>query len=580
MTEVGPIGLRRTLLGALPLFMSLGFLMAGNGLTSTLLGFRSAIEGFTPSVTGIVLAAYYLGFFLGSLVAPSAIVRVGHIRVFAGLASLASCAVILHVVHAHPITWFLLRALSGLCTSGLYVVTEAWLNGATTNATRGGLLAGYMVVVTGGLAAGQLMFAITDPTGAVGFVAGSVLVSLAVVPVSLASVFAPEIPDPQPLSFRELVAAAPLAPVTGAVSGFTGAAMVGAGAIYASSAGLGQVATAMLLLSGLVGGLALQMPLGRWSDRTDRRRVILLAGVAGAVAAAGATFWGPDNHLLVVLFSLLAGGIAYPLYSLASAHLNDYLDSGRVVAAGARMILINAMGAVAGPVVGAVAIEALGPSALFVVLGISYFGVAVFAVMRIRLREPVAEEERATYLPVPLGTAPIAATLVTDYANELYPVTHGSIQRDDGRVEFVEQGSGRPVILLGNQGEGVRWDRALSALAAGGFRAIVLQFHSSDQTDSGRIRQLFSLLRELNLATAVFVGVGSDARFVSTFASKHPERTEFVVLIGPLDEEAPAPEGVPSLVLDEGLAPQTDPDGLADALAVFLRPGRIHLRVD
>ncbi|MEX0789434.1 MAG: hypothetical protein WD178_01515 [Actinomycetota bacterium] len=125
MTEASPIGLRRTLRGALPLFTSLGFLMAGNGLTSTLLGFRSGIEGFTPSVTGIVLAAYYLGFFMGSLVAPSAILRVGHIRVFAGLASLASCAVILHVVHAHPITWFLLRALSGLCTSGLYVVTEA-----------------------------------------------------------------------------------------------------------------------------------------------------------------------------------------------------------------------------------------------------------------------------------------------------------------------------------------------------------------------------------------------------------------------------------------------------------------------
>lgn len=580
MTEASPIGLRRTLRGALPLFMSLGFLMAGNGLTSTLLGFRSGIEGFAPSVTGIILAGYYLGFFLGSLVAPSAILRVGHIRVFAGLASLASCAVILHVVHAHPITWFLLRALSGLCTSGLYVVTEAWLNGATTNATRGGLLAGYMVVVTGGLGTGQLLFAVTDPAGAIGFVAGSVLVSLAVVPVSLASVFAPEIPDPQALSFRELVAAAPLAPVTSAVSGFTGAAMVGAGAIYASSAGLGQIATAVLLLSGLAGGLALQMPLGRWSDRTDRRRVILAAGLAGAAAAAGATFWGPDNHTLVVLFSLLAGGIAYPLYSLASAHLNDYLNSGRVVAAGARMILINAMGAVAGPVVGAVAIEALGPSALFAVLGISYLGVALYAAKRMRLRAPVAEEERTTYLPVPLGTAPIAATLVADYANELYPVTHGSVQREDGLVEFVEQGSGRAVVLLGKQEEGVRWDRAMPALAASGFRAVVPHFHSSDQTDPGRSRQLFALLRELKLASAVLVGVGTEAGFVSGFASKHPERTEFVVLIGSLEAGAPAPDGVPSLVLDEELAPQTDPDGLADALAVFLRPGRVHLRVD
>ncbi|MEX0789433.1 MAG: MFS transporter [Actinomycetota bacterium] len=437
-----------------------------------------------------------------------------------------------------------------------------------------------MVVVTGGLGAGQLIFATTDATGAIGFVVGSVLVSLAVVPVSLANVFAPEIPDPQPLSFRELFAAAPLAPVAGAISGFTGAAMVGAGAIYASSAGLGQVATALLLLSGLVGGLALQMPLGRWSDRTDRRWVILLAGLAGAAASAGATIWGPDNHLVVVMFSLLAGGIAYPLYSLASAHLNDYLDSGRVVAAGARMILINAMGAVAGPVVGAVAIEALGPSALFALLGINYFGVSVYAGKRIRLRAPVAEEERSSYMPVPLGTAPIAATLIADYADELYPVTHGSVQRDDGRVEFAEQGSGQAVILTGDQGEGIHWDRAMSALAADGFRAIVVQFHSPDQTESGRTRQLFSLLRELNLATAVFIGVGPDARFVSAFASKHPERADFVVLIGPLDEGVAPPSGLPAAVLDQALAPQTDPDALADALAVLLRPGRVHLKVD
>ncbi|HEX2180243.1 MAG TPA: MFS transporter [Actinomycetota bacterium] len=577
MTEAASVGLRRTLHDALPLFASLGFLMAGNGLTSTLLGFRSALEGFSPSVTGVVLAAYYLGFFVGSLTAPSAIRRVGHIRVFAGLASLASCAVILHVVHAHPVTWFLLRALSGLCTSGLYVVTEAWLNGTTTNATRGGLLAGYMVVVTGGLGVGQLLFAATDPAGPVGFVVGSVLVSLAVVPVSLASVFAPEIPDPQPLTFRELSAAAPLAPVTGAVSGFTGAAMVGAGAIYASSAGLGQIATAALLLSGLAGGLALQMPLGRWSDRTDRRVVILAAGLAGAVAAAGATVWGPDNHLLVVLLSLLAGGIAYPLYSLASAHLNDYLDSGRVVAAGARMILVNAMGAVAGPVVGAVAIQALGPSALFVVLGISYLGVSLFAGQRIRLRAPAAEDERSSYLPVPLGTGPIAATLVTNYADELYPVTHGAVHRDDGRVEFTEQGNGPPVILLGDQREGVRWDRALSTLAAAGFRAIVVQFHSTDQSEAARARQLFSLLRQLDLATAALVGMGSAAGFVSTFAAKHPERADCVVLVGAHEELEPV-AGVPSLLIANGMVPRNDPETLADTVAVFLRGQATHQR--
>lgn len=568
MTEATPVGLRRTLREALPLFGSLGLLMAGNGLTSTLLGFRSGLEGFSPAVTGIVLAAYYLGFVVGSMVAPSAIKRVGHIRVFAGLASLASCAVILHIVRADPLVWFILRAVSGLCTSGLYVVTEAWLNGTTTNATRGGLLAGYMVVVTGGLATGQVLFAASDPAGPAGLVTASVLVSLAVVPVSLAKVFAPEIPNPKPMSVRELIAAAPLAPATAAVSGFAGAAMMGAGAIYASAAGLGRISTATLLLSGLIGGLALQMPFGRWSDRTDRRRVILAAGMAGALAAAGATLWGPDNHGLVVAFSLLAGGIAYPLYSLASAHLNDYLDSGLVVAAGARMILINAVGAVAGPVVGAVAIQALGPSALFGVLGLSYFGVALFAVKRIRVRESAAPGERAPYLPIPLGTAPVAATLVENYAGEVYPVRHGAVLRDGGRIDFSEQGTGRPLILLGDQQEGVRWDSVLPAVASNGFRAIAVQARPFESVDD-----LLALLRELDLPSASFVGAGSAAAGVCRFVQEHPDRVDAVVLVS-VSEPQPGCDAVRPTLVYRGLDdPHQDPGAFADAVKAFLRTG-------
>lgn len=574
MVQPTPAGLRRTLRGALPLFASLGLLMAGNGLTSTLLGFRSALEGFSPAVTGVVLAAYYLGFFLGSLVAPSAIKRVGHIRVFAGLASLASCAVILHVVRADPTTWFLLRALSGLCTSGLYVVTEAWLNGSTTNATRGGLLAGYMVVVTGGLATGQLLFAVADPAGATGFVLGSVLVSLAVVPISLATVFAPSIPDPQPLSYRELISAAPLAPVTAAISGFTGAAMIGAGAIYASAAGLGQIATAALLLSGLAGGLALQMPMGRWSDRTDRRRVIVVAGGAGALAAAGATIWGPDNHAVVVLLSLVAGGIAYPLYSLASAHLNDYLDSGRVVAAGARLILINAMGAVAGPIVGAVSIQAFGPSALFAVLGLNYFAVAAFAAYRIQRRGPAPVEERATYLPVPLGTAPIAATFVASYVAELHPVTHGAVDRPDGRIEYSAQGGGDPIILLGDQSEGIRWDRALPAFAADGFRAIAIQSGMTGNEGDDWAKRLFSVLRELELSSVHLIGAGSMTAAVAEFAGKHPERVESVVLAPSEGQDARTPQTVPGLVVPGPLARPVNAEEFADVVSEFIRGSR------
>lgn len=564
--------MRGSLRDALPLLAAVALLMAGNGLTSTLLGIRSALEGFSESVTGVILAGYYLGFLLGSVWAPSTIKRVGHVRVFAGLASLASCAVILHVVQADPMTWFLLRALSGLCSSGLYVVTETWLNGAATNATRGGLLGSYMVVVTGGSAVGQLLFALSDPAEASAFVLATVLVSLAVVPVSLATVFAPDIPDPEPLSFRELLTVAPLAPVAASVAGFTGAAMLGAGAVYAASAGYNQSATAALIAAALVGGLGLQIPLGRWSDLTDRRRVILGASAGGALAAGAATLLGPAQVVPVVLLTLVAGGIAYPLYSVANAYVNDYMEPGRVVAAGARMILINGMGAVAGPAVGATAIQIFGPSALFAILGLNYAAIAVFALYRIRLRGPAAEHERSEYVPVPVGTAPTAAAMIEHPGEELYPVTYGAVPGVEGLVEFRAQGSGPVLILVGDQGQGAEvWDWVLPALATDGFRAIAVPSRTSTQSPSHYEQDLLILMRELDLGSAGLVGNRWGAGVVAHFARRHYDRVETAVLVQPSVPEAIPSLACPTLVLRDGPFPEDDPDGFADAVAEFVR---------
>lgn len=572
MAQMLRVGLRGPLRDAVPLLAAFSLLMVGNGLTSTLLGIRSALEGFSESVTGFILAGYYLGFLLGSLWAPSTIRRVGHIRVFAGLASLASCSVLLHIVQASPATWFLLRALTGLCLSGLYITTETWLNGAATNATRSSLLSSYMVVVTGGAAFGQLLFALSNPAEASSFVMASVLVSLAVVPISLATVFAPHIPDPEPLSFLELLKVAPLAPFAASVAGFTGAAMLGAGAIYGASAGLNQTGTAALIASALIGGLLLQIPLGRWSDRTDRRRVLLATAMAGAAAAAAAMLAGPSNVLFVVLLTFVAGGVAYPLYSVANAHVNDYMEPGHVVAAGARMILINGFGAVAGPAVGATAIQIFGPSALYGVLGLNYAAVAVFSLYRMRKREPAAEYERSTHVPFPVGSSTSAAAMVDEYAQELYPLIYGEVPGVDGPVEFREQGLGFPVILVGDQDQGAEvWDWVLPALASDGFRAIAVQSRSTAQSPVDYQENLLALLRELDLGSAVFVGNHWGSGAVTQFATRYYDRVDAVVLVAPSDEEQLEGLLCPTLVIQAHMAPEWQPEAFADAIANFIR---------
>jgi MFS family permease len=563
-------GFRRSMVDALPLFAAMGLLMAGHGLTSTLLGIRAGIEGFRPTATGLVLSGYYAGFLVGSLAAAPTIRRVGHVRVFAGLASLASAAVLVHVVRADPLPWLVLRVVSGVCLSGLYVVTETWLNGVATNSTRGGMLAGYMVVVTGGMAAGQLLFSVADAGGFAAFVLASVLVSLAVVPVALANVHAPDVPDPHPLSLRDLMRAAPLAGVGAALSGFLGAAVVSGGVIFAAEAGLRQGATSALIFAALAGALLLQFPLGRWSDRTDRRLVIVAAGATGTVAAVAAAFAGPDRLVPLVMLMAVAGGMAFPLYSLANAHLNDYLADGTRVAAGARMVLMNGMGAIAGPLVVAATIEVSGPVAMFAVLASAYSVVAVYALYRITRRAPAAEAERASYVPVPVGSSMTIATMADGAGDELYEMVDGTVTAGDRTLAYQEQGTGEPVVLVHDlAGPPDAWHSALSPLAADGVRAIAPQMRSEAAGVEEHVEDLLELLRGLVLPSVTLVGTGTGGELVARFAADHPDRVNAVVLAASA-ADVPDLGAQPVLVLDH-LPGRDAPEGLADQVADFLR---------
>ena len=212
-------GTAATAMSVWVLFLGVALLMAGNGLQGSLLGIRSDLEGFATTSIGLIMASYYAGFLFGSLRIPAHIASVGHIRVFAGLASLASSAALVHILIVNVASWSVLRFVSGLCLSGLYVTIESWLNERASNANRGRLLAMYMVIVTLAIGSGQLLLGVADPAGPELFITAAILISLAVVPLALSQVPAPATEMPAPISVRALAKAAPLGVVTGALVG-------------------------------------------------------------------------------------------------------------------------------------------------------------------------------------------------------------------------------------------------------------------------------------------------------------------------------------------------------------------------
>ena len=541
---------------SLPLLAATALLMAGTGLGSSVLGIRSGTEGFSTVATGIILSGYYGGFLAGSLLIPALIERVGHVRVFAGLASLASAAVLVHVVLIDPLGWWLLRLITGLCMAGLFVVTETWLNATATNRSRGQILAAYMIVVTGGLAVGQLLLNVASPAGFTAFILASVLVSLAVVPVALVTVRAPDVPEPVPLSVREATFAAPLGVVGAAASGFAGAAVVGFGAVYAAAAGLSVGQTSVLLFGALVGAVVLQFPMGAVSDRVDRRAVIAGGAIVAGAASVVATLFDASAHFgALVVVTAFAGGISYPLYSLSSAHLNDYLAAGSVVAAGARLVLLNGSGAVAGPLVAALAIEAFDADGFFYVLAFAYACTGGFALYRMTRRAGVSNEARSVFVALPSGAAPSVATLVPDAGPELYPETEGDVVRDGVSLHWRERGHGLAVVLVHGAGSSsLVWDESLVALASSGFRAVAFDLRGHGASTraptyelSSHVDDLQAVLDDRTISGGVLVGLGAGAAIVVDFAVAQPARVSGLVLVSATEVFGPDASGRPPI---------------------------------
>ena len=328
------------------LLFGMGLLMVGNGMQGTLLGIRGNIEGFSTLEMSIVMSAYFVGFLGGSRMAPNMIRRVGHVRVFAALASLISAVMILYPTFAEPWAWTLGRVLIGFCFSAVYVTAESWLNNAATNENRGQSLSLYMIVQTLGIVASQALLVTADPSGYVLFVIPSVLVSLAVTPILLSISPTPAFDTTKPMSLRALVNFSPLGCVGMFLLGGVFSAQFGMASVYGAQAGLSipQISTFVAMF--FVGAVILQYPIGWISDRMDRRLLIVAVSAIGGAGSVLGMLMG-HNFTMLLVSAFVVGGMSNPLYSLLIAHTNDFLELEDMAAASGGMLFLNGLGAVA-----------------------------------------------------------------------------------------------------------------------------------------------------------------------------------------------------------------------------------------
>ncbi|WPE19356.1 putative MFS-type transporter YcaD [Shinella zoogloeoides] len=387
-------GRMSTIRPLIPLLVTAGILIGGNGLQGTFIALRASDEGFSTSVIGFVGAGYSIGFAIGCIYVTRVLRAIGHIRTFSAMAAIASASAIAMVLVIDPVFWFLMRLVAGVCFASLFATVESWLNAAVTNANRARTLSVYRLVDLGSVTAAQYVIPGVGVGGFEIFAIIAMALSLSLVPISLADRSSPTVPEAIRFDVKKLWNISPLATVGCIVVGLTNAAFRNLGPIYAHDIGLSVTAIASFMSAGIVGGVVLQYPLGIYSDRLDRRLVILFATLGSTFAALYlALFAGGDEWKnLVGIF--VFGAFAMPLYSLCSAHANDHAGEGEHALVSAGMLFFWSCGAIIGPLFASVLLQFLGPQALFLYTAVVLVAFMAYTALRMTARPAVPAGER------------------------------------------------------------------------------------------------------------------------------------------------------------------------------------------
>jgi MFS family permease len=333
------------------LIIATSCIQIGNGLFGTFISLRVALEDFEATAAGLVLSSYFVGFTIGALRCAKIIARVGHIRAYAAFAGLAVAATATMPLLIGPLPWLILRAVIGFGCAGLFVTAESWLNAKVLPSERGRVFSVYMVGTFMALALGQLLIGWVEVATAVPFSLIAALFALALVMVSATRAEAPRTAVAPILPYPQLLRAAPIAVAGCALSGLITGAFYALIPAWMQGEDIGQSTIGFFMLVAVLGGLAFQVPVGRFSDRFDRLTVLAVLAL-GFLGTAVALLHLPHHPAVVLPAAALLGGFMSSLYPVCVANAHDRTPADRVLAVSGRLILTSGLGSALGPLLG------------------------------------------------------------------------------------------------------------------------------------------------------------------------------------------------------------------------------------
>ena len=389
----------KTLTPILALLLSASFMMIGHGLQNTVLPIRANLENFNDIVIGLVSSSYFAGGVIGCLIAPHLVLRAGHIRAFAAVVSLSSATSIAYIISVEPITWVVARVIFGICISGFYIIVESWLNERASNKSRGFILSIYIVVNYISIMLGQMIVTISNHASFLPFAIASLVFSIAVLPVSLTSSA-----QPAPISLvkfqpKKIFNLSPSAFIGVIFVGATSASLWSLSPLYAIRIGLDANSAALYVTALVLGGTLTQWPLGRLSDKIDRRLVLLVLCILSCLLCLLLAIFQPTNLLIAIATAAIVGAITQPTYTVVFAHCYDQInpEKDNYVNIASGLLLIYGIGATLGPILTSIIINNFPISSYFTFIAILWIILGVFLIWRIKIRSVIFDKEKTVW---------------------------------------------------------------------------------------------------------------------------------------------------------------------------------------
>jgi len=381
------------------------FLLFAGGINGLILPVRGSAEGFSAFSLGLLGTGWAIGYVSGCFYTPRLVARAGHIRAFSVMAAGAALAILASLLMLTPIAWIPLRALSGFCFAGAAMIVESWLNERAQPSTRGRIFGAYTMINLVASTGGQLTLTVGDTAGYFFFVFGAMFYCLALIPTAITSSATPKPLTSVRLNVRALWRNSPIAVFAVLMVGISNSAFGTLSAVYADRIGLTLAAVALFASLPVLAGAVAQVPVGIFSDRIDRRKVLIAIALVAICADVAFLVLRPEDRLVSIALASLFGAAVFSAYPVIVAHASDHAEPGTYIQISGGLLMVYGIGGIGGPLIAGLGMSLIGPSGLFLTTLAAHVPLVGFAIWRIRQRAPVAQAEKVEFVPAPLARA-------------------------------------------------------------------------------------------------------------------------------------------------------------------------------